>query len=65
MIKIEDTAFACERTTNCTTPAVLDARVFAGGEGRTGSPGLLDLESATFVTGETLHIDGGAQAGHW
>lgn len=23
------------------------------------------LESATFVTGETLHVDGGAHAGHW
>jgi hypothetical protein len=22
------------------------------------------LESATFVTGETLHVDGGAHAGH-
>jgi NAD(P)-dependent dehydrogenase (short-subunit alcohol dehydrogenase family) len=26
---------------------------------------VLYLESATFVTGETLHIDGGAHAGHW
>jgi len=26
---------------------------------------VLYLESAAFVTGETLHIDGGAQAGHW
>lgn len=25
----------------------------------------LYLESAKFVTGETLHIDGGAHAGHW
>ncbi len=25
----------------------------------------LYLESATFVTGETLHVDGGAHAGHW
>jgi NAD(P)-dependent dehydrogenase (short-subunit alcohol dehydrogenase family) len=23
------------------------------------------LENATFVTGETLHVDGGAHAGHW
>jgi NAD(P)-dependent dehydrogenase (short-subunit alcohol dehydrogenase family) len=23
------------------------------------------LESAAFVTGETLHVDGGAHAGHW
>ena len=27
--------------------------------------GFLDLESAAFVTGETLHVDGGAHAGHW
>jgi NAD(P)-dependent dehydrogenase (short-subunit alcohol dehydrogenase family) len=26
---------------------------------------VLYLESATFVTGETLHVDGGAHAGHW
>jgi NAD(P)-dependent dehydrogenase (short-subunit alcohol dehydrogenase family) len=26
---------------------------------------VLYLESAAFVTGETLHIDGGAHAGHW
>jgi NAD(P)-dependent dehydrogenase (short-subunit alcohol dehydrogenase family) len=26
---------------------------------------VLYLESADFVTGETLHIDGGAHAGHW
>lgn len=26
---------------------------------------VLYLESAPFVTGETLHIDGGAHAGHW
>jgi NAD(P)-dependent dehydrogenase (short-subunit alcohol dehydrogenase family) len=26
---------------------------------------ILYLESAGFVTGETLHIDGGAHAGHW
>ncbi len=26
---------------------------------------VLYLDSATFVTGETLHIDGGAHAGHW
>lgn len=26
---------------------------------------VLFLESATFVTGETLHVDGGAHAGHW
>ena len=26
---------------------------------------VLYLESAQFVTGETLHVDGGAHAGHW
>jgi NAD(P)-dependent dehydrogenase (short-subunit alcohol dehydrogenase family) len=26
--------------------------------------GVMYLESATFVTGETLHIDGGQSAGH-
>jgi NAD(P)-dependent dehydrogenase (short-subunit alcohol dehydrogenase family) len=26
---------------------------------------VLYLDSATFVTGETLHVDGGAHAGHW
>ena len=26
---------------------------------------VLYLESAAFVTGETLHIAGGAHAGHW
>ena len=26
---------------------------------------VLYLESAAFVTGETLHVDGGAHAGHW
>ena len=26
---------------------------------------VLYLESATFVSGETLHVDGGAHAGHW
>ncbi len=26
---------------------------------------VLYLESATFLTGETLHVDGGAHAGHW
>jgi NAD(P)-dependent dehydrogenase (short-subunit alcohol dehydrogenase family) len=38
--------------------------------GRTGEvqeivEAVLYLESATFVTGETLHVDGGAHAGHW
>ncbi len=26
---------------------------------------VLYLESAQFLTGETLHVDGGAHAGHW
>ena len=26
---------------------------------------VLYLESATFVTGEVLHVDGGQHAGHW
>jgi NAD(P)-dependent dehydrogenase (short-subunit alcohol dehydrogenase family) len=26
---------------------------------------VLYLETAAFVTGETLHVDGGAHAGHW
>jgi NAD(P)-dependent dehydrogenase (short-subunit alcohol dehydrogenase family) len=26
---------------------------------------VLYLETATFITGETLHVDGGAHAGHW
>jgi hypothetical protein len=26
---------------------------------------VLYLESAVFVTGETVHVDGGADAGHW
>ena len=26
---------------------------------------VLYLESAGFVTGQTLHVDGGAHAGHW
>jgi NAD(P)-dependent dehydrogenase (short-subunit alcohol dehydrogenase family) len=38
--------------------------------GRMGETGdvveaVLYLESAGFVTGETLHVDGGAHAGHW
>jgi hypothetical protein len=27
--------------------------------------GIFYLERATFVTAETLHIDGGQAAGHW
>jgi hypothetical protein len=56
VIKIENTAFACERTTGCNTPAALGGRVFAGGEGRTGNPGLLDLQSAT----TTFRLEEGA-----
>jgi NAD(P)-dependent dehydrogenase (short-subunit alcohol dehydrogenase family) len=26
---------------------------------------VLYLESALFVTGETIHVDGGQNAGHW
>jgi NAD(P)-dependent dehydrogenase (short-subunit alcohol dehydrogenase family) len=38
--------------------------------GRMGETGevvdaILYLESAEFVTGETLHVDGGAHAGRW
>jgi NAD(P)-dependent dehydrogenase (short-subunit alcohol dehydrogenase family) len=38
--------------------------------GRTGEvreivEAVLYLESASFVTGETLHVDGGAHAGRW
>ena len=42
-----------------------------GAAGRVGGVGglvveaVLYLESAPFVTGETLHVDGGAHAGHW
>jgi hypothetical protein len=28
-------------------------------------PVLTVSKSAAFVTGETLHVDGGARAGHW
>jgi NAD(P)-dependent dehydrogenase (short-subunit alcohol dehydrogenase family) len=35
------------------------------GEVREVVDAVLYLESASFVTGETLHIDGGAHAGHW
>lgn len=35
------------------------------GEVREIVEAILYLESATFVTGETLHVDGGAHAGHW
>jgi NAD(P)-dependent dehydrogenase (short-subunit alcohol dehydrogenase family) len=35
------------------------------GEVREIVEAVLYLESATFVTGETLHVDGGAHAGRW
>jgi NAD(P)-dependent dehydrogenase (short-subunit alcohol dehydrogenase family) len=35
------------------------------GEVREIVEAVLYLEAATFVTGETLHVDGGAHAGHW
>lgn len=35
------------------------------GEVRDVVEAVLYLESASFVTGETLHVDGGAHAGHW
>ncbi|HEX4412925.1 MAG TPA: SDR family oxidoreductase [Lacipirellulaceae bacterium] len=35
------------------------------GEARDVVEAVLYLDSAGFVTGETLHVDGGAHAGHW
>lgn len=35
------------------------------GEAREVVEAVLYLESVDFVTGETLHVDGGAHAGHW
>lgn len=35
------------------------------GEVRKIVAAVMYLESAAFVTGETLHVDGGAHAGHW
>lgn len=35
------------------------------GEVREVVDAVLYLDSAAFVTGETLHVDGGAHAGHW
>jgi NAD(P)-dependent dehydrogenase (short-subunit alcohol dehydrogenase family) len=35
------------------------------GEVREIVEAVLYLESAAFVTGETLYVDGGAHAGHW
>ena len=56
VIKIENAAVVCARTTGCNTPAALGVQVFAGGEGRTGNPGLLDLQSAT----TTFRLEEGA-----
>jgi NAD(P)-dependent dehydrogenase (short-subunit alcohol dehydrogenase family) len=35
------------------------------GEAREVVEAVMYLETAGFVTGETLHVDGGAHAGHW
>jgi NAD(P)-dependent dehydrogenase (short-subunit alcohol dehydrogenase family) len=35
------------------------------GEIREVVEAVLFLDSAAFVTGESLHVDGGAHAGHW
>ena len=35
------------------------------GEVREVVDAVLYLEDATFVTGEVMHVDGGAHAGHW
>ena len=35
------------------------------GEPRDISDAVLYLEKAAFVTGEVLHVDGGASAGRW
>ena len=53
----------------CTTPPPTTARppfTLSGGWARSSDvvDGILYLERATFVTGETLHIDGGQAAGH-
>ena len=65
---------------NAVAPGVIDtpmhkpeARAFLAGMhpmGRLGTveevvDAVLYLESAGFVTGETLHVDGGAHAGRW
>ena len=49
------------------THAFLDALHPLGRMGEIGEvvEAILYLESAGFVTGETLHVDGGAHAGHW
>jgi NAD(P)-dependent dehydrogenase (short-subunit alcohol dehydrogenase family) len=35
------------------------------GEAQDVVDAVLYLEKACFVTGETLHVDGGASSGHW
>ena len=50
-------------------PATYDGAAAVHPLGRMGEisdvvDGILYLERATFVTGETLHIDGGQAAGH-
>ena len=65
---------------NAVSPGAIDtpmhpgeARGFLAGlhpVGRMGTMGevveaVLYLEKATFVTGEILHVDGGAHAGRW
>jgi NAD(P)-dependent dehydrogenase (short-subunit alcohol dehydrogenase family) len=52
------------------TPETLDSLAGLHPLGRWGEiqeivDAVLYLESATFLTGETLHVDGGAHAGHW
>ena len=37
---------------------------YSPGEARYITQAILHLESAGFVTGETLHVDGGQSAGH-
>jgi len=65
---------------NAVAPGVIKTRMHAPGSydflstlqpsGRIGAiedivAAVLYLEAAPFVTGETLHVDGGAHAGHW
>ena len=53
----------------CTTPASYDGLADYHPLGRVGEVddvvgAVLYLERATFVTGETVHVDGGLVAGH-
>ncbi|MCS3497564.1 enoyl-[acyl-carrier-protein] reductase (NADH) [Bradyrhizobium japonicum] len=36
-----------------------------GKPGATSVDAVMYLERAAFVTGEIMHVDGGASAGHW